>query len=154
MSFRRGILHFARFVAFDILYLGLTDTLAISQVAAGVLVALIATIVLAAFTENKSVHFSIRLSWIKAIVPLPYRVLKGSAVVIATLLTGWRQDRSDGRFYERNPEQSHSPSWRALKTIQVSVAPDSYVVTIDQDSGNMLIHELVGQAAERYDSAQ
>lgn len=153
MLLRQARLHVARFFSFAILYLALVDTVEPSEVVASILVASVATFAVGSFSANNKVHFSFRPSWLKAICPLPYRILKDSALVLATLVRKRWYDGDNGHFYGWNPEQSHSAGWRALKVLQISIVPNTYAVIVDRDTSHILIHELVRRTEGSSDSS-
>lgn len=142
-------LHAARFAGFAVLYLSLTQSLELSEILTGVSSAIIATLAVGAFSSNSRLHFSFEMSWLKKTLTVPYCILRDSVLILWALTPWTRNIIGDGSFYEETPDELDSPGLRAFETLRISIAPNSYVVKVDSDTGRTLIHQLVGRAELR-----
>lgn len=86
-------------------------------------------------------RWTLRPAWLLPAAALPLAVVTDAAQV---LTAPWR--RAEGRFHHvLTPAAGESPvpaSRRAVTVALVSVTPGSYVLDVDPETGEMLVHSL------------
>ena len=147
MLLRSYILHFIRVALLAGLYLLLAESLDASEILVAIGSALIALVAVEAVSRHSSAKFSFELGWLRSAIDLPIRIARDSMLVLASVPAALARPRPFGELHERGMrrkgEHPGSPAWRALTVIDISVAPNSYVVRIGERHYRMLIHQLV-----------
>jgi multisubunit Na+/H+ antiporter MnhE subunit len=148
LSVSKAAAHAIRFASLMMLYLLLTENFDKAELAMGAAAALIVVIALAALGEYNDVHFHFDPSWIKVLAAAPREIVRDSFLVLGNLLrmAMWPREKF-GRLRSRKLQESipewKLPAWRAFKTVEISMPPNTYVVDIDRASTRILIHRLV-----------
>lgn len=145
----------AWFVVLNLVWLALVATLNWQEEIAGVIAAAIGATAAEAVQAQGLVHGRLKLRWLAGLWRLPWDVLVESWQVFAVL---FRQlaggPRIGGRFYcvlfPHTGDHPEDEARRALYKLEASIAPNSYVVGYDEETGSMLLHELApGERAPR-----
>jgi multisubunit Na+/H+ antiporter MnhE subunit len=87
--------------------------------------------------------WTVRLSWFRPVLLLPVAIFTDSAQVLAAPLRG----RKRGGRFETVPtgnagDTAEARGHRALATVLASITPGSFVIDVDPESGDLLIHSL------------
>jgi multisubunit Na+/H+ antiporter MnhE subunit len=129
------------------MYLLLAGKTSLAELAAGAAVALVATIALATVRAEGRVHYELKKAWAVKLAPVLSQMVSDSFLVLGANCARVFRSRGSGRFGERefNPGGNHpsARTRRALVTAAVSLAPNSFVLGIDEDAHRLLVHELV-----------
>ena len=118
------------------------------EVAAGLLSGAFASIAYTVTKSKGALGFAFRLSWIHHLVKLPSHVVTDTGRVLGTL---WRlitrREPIQGRFiavpFDFGGQDTTDAARRALVATAASVAPNAYVVSVDEKEGLLLMHQLV-----------
>jgi hypothetical protein len=144
----RAIHWLAWFVALNGLWLIFISAFDLAETVLGLVASAIAATAASAVRETRLVHFRPRARWVLAGWRLPWRTLVETGLVLRVLwLRVVRGRPIAGRFViqplrpGRDPDRAAAR--RAMFTIGASIAPNTYVVGIDQDADAALLHELV-----------
>ncbi len=144
---RMGLAFLGWWAGLFLFYLLLAAKCTTAEEGAGALAGAVgATAVLATRTAGRR-HFRPRLRWLRHLAHLPWRVLADCGIVAAAL--GRRLIGSDvaGSFhtvpFAAGGDDPEAAARRALVTAGVSLAPNTYVVAIDRERGELLVHQLV-----------
>jgi multisubunit Na+/H+ antiporter MnhE subunit len=138
----------AWFAVLNVLWLIFISAWVLEEAILGLLAAAVGATAAEAVREQKLGGFRLRGRWLWQARVLPWRAVRESGLVLTALarhLTGHAPLR--GRFrvvpvaLPRDPDEQAAK--RALLTAGESFAPNTYVLTIDNRVGLMLIHELV-----------
>jgi multisubunit Na+/H+ antiporter MnhE subunit len=152
LSFRKAGAHTIRFASLVVLYLLLAENFDKAELAAGAAATLIAVIALAALSEHNDVHFLFDPKWLKLLAAMARAIVRDSFLVLRSLpRLAMRPREKFGHFQWRNFEESipqqRLPAWRALKIVEISLPPNTYVVDIDRARALILIHQLAQRHA-------
>jgi hypothetical protein len=136
------------FVVLSLVWLTLVATLNWQEELVGVVAAAIGATAAEAVQAQGLVHARLKLRWLGGLWRLPWDVLVETWQVFAVL---FRQlaggPRIAGRFYcvffPHTGDHPEDEARRALYKLEASIAPNSYVVGYDEETGAMLLHELV-----------
>jgi multisubunit Na+/H+ antiporter MnhE subunit len=136
------------FAVLNVVWLGLVVTFNWQEEVVGVIAAALGATAAEAVQAQGLVQGRIKLRWLAGLGPLPWRVVKQTWKVFALLVrAGARRERVQGAFRcEISPHTGDHPAdeaRRALYKIEASLAPNTYVVGYDDETGTMLLHELV-----------
>jgi hypothetical protein len=136
------------FAALNILWLGFVVTFNWQEEIVGVIGAALGATAAEAVQAQGLVHLRIKLRWLAGLVRLPWHVVTQTWQVFSILArAAARGERVHGTFFcEAFPHRGDHPAdeaRRALFKIEASIAPNTYVVGYDEESGSMLLHELV-----------
>jgi hypothetical protein len=150
---RRVLIWVAWFLVLNLVWLWLISAFNLQETILGLFAsALGATAALAVHVQNL-ITFRPRLSWLLPAVLLPLRGFRETGMVLAALwgqLTGRGDAR--GRFRTERvslpDDPAESAAKRALMIAGESFAPNAYVLGIKEESGLMLVHELVDEERE------
>lgn len=118
------------------------------EVAAGLLAGALASIAYTVTKSKGSLGFAFRVSWLRHLAKLPAQVISDTGRVFGAL---WRT------LAQRKPMQGHfisvpfdfggqdttDAARRALVAAAASLAPNAYVVSVDEKEGLLLMHQLV-----------
>lgn len=143
-----------RFVAFAIvnyvIMLGLwflyTASLTFSELLAGAAAAVLATIGMAVVQEQNFARFSPEAKWLLYLLPLPWSVLKDTAIVFAAAAKYALYRKSDGYLirvpFDAGGEDAKSSARRAMAIALTTIAPNSILIGIDREANAALVHLL------------
>jgi hypothetical protein len=136
------------FVVLNLVSLALVATFNWQEEIAGVIASAIGATAAEAVQEQGLVQTRLKLRWLAGLWRLPYNVLIETWQVFGALfrqLAGGQ--RIGGRFYcvffPHTGDHPEDEAQRALYKLEASIAPNSYVVGYDEETGSMLLHELV-----------
>jgi multisubunit Na+/H+ antiporter MnhE subunit len=136
------------FVFLNVVWLALVATLNWQEEIVGVVASAVGATAAEAVNAQGLIHLRLKLGWMAGLGTLPWRVVKETWMVFAALarqLAGGK--RIEGRFVcVRFPHRSDRPedeARRALYKLEASIAPNTYVVGYDEETGAMLLHQLV-----------
>lgn len=152
-SRRRVAWWLAWFAVLNVLWLVFISAWVLQEEILGLVASAVGATAAEAVREQGLVGFRPRASWFWRARVLPRRAVSESVLVLSALVRqlGGRQ-RVRGRFrlvpvtLPDDPDEAAAK--RALLTAGESFAPNTYVLTIDDREGLMLVHELVGEETE------
>lgn len=132
----------------NVLWLALISGFDRAETILGLLASAIAATAATAVRQTRLVSFHPRPSWFLAVWRLPWRTLVETVQVFGAL---WRRivqgEPIKGRFrtepFLLGREAGRASARRAIRTIGESVAPNTFVVGIDDDEHTILVHDLV-----------
>ena len=144
---------FAWFVGLMPLWLLLTGTFDLQELAVGIVASSIAAVVAVIATAKKIIRIHLRPAWLKSVPSLLRRVLVDNWVVLALLVRVLaRRGEVRGEFralrFDPGGDDALAATRRALITAAISLSPNSYVVGIDREAGIILCHQLVPSSKE------
>jgi multisubunit Na+/H+ antiporter MnhE subunit len=144
----RVVVWLAWFVVLNLVWLAFVATLNWQEEIVGVIAAAIGATAAEAVQAQGLIQTRLKLRWLAGLWNLPWRVVAETWMVFAILARAIaRRQRVQGRFVcERYPHVGEDPgdeARRALYKIEASIAPNSYVVGYDDETGAMLLHQLV-----------
>lgn len=130
------------------LYLLLAGSLSWQEIVAGIVVASLAALAVTATRHAGRLHFRPRLRWISYFRHLPGRVLADCVLVTAALArTLLRRQNIEGAFrtipFDPGGDDAESAARRALVVGAACLAPNSYIVAVDAEGKQLLLHQLV-----------
>jgi multisubunit Na+/H+ antiporter MnhE subunit len=133
------------------LYLLFAGSVDWQEVVAGVVLAGIAALAVTVTCRAGSLHFQPHLRWLRYFRHLPGRLLADSVLVAAVLARAlFRRERIEGAFrtipFDPGGEDAESAARRALVTAGACLTPNTYVVAVDTERGQLLLHQLVPSA--------
>ena len=145
---KRALLWSASWLCLTAFYVLLVGQIKGAEVAAGLLSGALAS---AAYTATKSrgnLGFAFRIAWLAHLRNLPGQVLADTGCVFGAL---WNliihRKPIRGRFlaipFDFGGQEATSAARRALVTAAASLAPNAYVVAVDEKEGLLLLHQLV-----------
>lgn len=142
------------FAVLNLLWLGLVVTFNWHEEIVGVIGSAIGAAAAEAVQAQGLVHLRIKLAWLRGLVRLPWDVVAQTWKVFAILARATaRGERVRGTFrcslFPHTGDHPADEARRALYKIEGSIAPDTYVVGYDEESGAMLVHQLVEPAKSR-----
>ena len=145
---RRIAIWLAWFAVLNVVWLALVVTLNWQEEIVGVISAAIGATAAEAVQAQGLIQARVKLRWLVGMWILPWRVVQETWMVFAILTRALvRRERVRGRFVcEMFPHTGEDPAdevRRALYKIEASIAPNTYVVGYDDDTGAMLLHQLV-----------
>jgi multisubunit Na+/H+ antiporter MnhE subunit len=145
---RRIAIWLAWFVVLNVVWLALVATLNWQEEIAGVISAAIGATAAEAVQAQGLIQARLKLRWLAGLWMVPWRVVGETWLVFAILARAIaRRERVRGRFvcelYPHPGEDPADEARRALYKIEASIAPNTYVVGYDDDTGAMLLHQLV-----------
>jgi hypothetical protein len=144
---RRIMVWLGWFAVLNVMWLGLVVTFNWQEEVAGVIAAAFGATAAEAVQAQGLVHVRIKLRWLAGLVRLPWDVVVQTWEVFSLLAVAIvRGERVHGRFRcEAFPHTGDHPAdeaRRALHKIEGSIAPNTYVVGYDEETGAMLVHQL------------
>jgi hypothetical protein len=150
---RRIVGWLAWFAALNALWLVFISAWVVAEEILGLVAAAVGATAAEAVREQGLAGFRLRARWLLHARVLPWRAVRESALVLSAFarhVTG--HGPVQGRFRVVSVELPDDPNEqaakRALLTIGESFAPNAYVLTIDNQAGLMLVHELVPEDTE------
>ena len=138
------------FVVLNVLWLILISAWVVEEEILGLFAAAIGATAAEAVREQGLTGFRMRWRWLLRARSLPWRTLREGWLVMGALVrqgTGRGPVRGRLRVVEVDlpADRDEQAAKRALLAVGEGFAPNSYVVTIDNRKGLMLIHELVAE---------
>ena len=137
----------AWYVPLVVLWLAFVDTFARQEVIVGLVAAAIAATAAELVRSQELVRFRLDPRWLRGLPGLPWQVLRDTWLLTVAL---WRHCTGHpvrGVFrvvpFPSEADDDRSAARRALVTVLVSVAPNTVVVGVEGDEGEMLVHQLV-----------
>ena len=144
----RVVLWLSWFAVFWIAWMLLVGVWVLQEMVAGLVAAASAASVAELVRVQDIRRFRPRLRWVLRAYRLPPLILSDSFIVLRALLrhvTG--KQRIDGAFRAfKHPvggQDGRAAGRRALLNAAISVTPNTYVVGIDEDRDQVLVHQLV-----------
>jgi len=143
-----------RFAAFAVVnfvvMLGLwflyTASLTLSELPAGAGAAVLATIGMAVVQGQNFARFAPDPRWFRYALPLPWSVLKDTAIVFRAAAKYALKRKSDGYLiaipFTAGGDDPKSSARRAMAIALTTVAPNSIVIGIDRKTNTALLHLL------------
>ena len=127
---------------------GLVVTFNWQEEFAGVISAAFGATAAEAVQAQGLVHLRIKLRWLAGLVRLPWDVVVQTVEVFSLLATAIVRRRPiQGHFhcdvFAHRGNDPADEARRALYKFEASVAPNAYVVGYDEETGTMLMHELL-----------
>jgi hypothetical protein len=111
------------------------------EVAVGAGAAAVAAAAVEAVRGTEHPRFLPHLSWIAQALRLPWQVVRDTGLLVRNLVRG-----GDGRFVrvaiEAGGEDAHGVARRTLETFYRTLPPNSIVIGIDRERGEILMHVL------------
>ena len=139
----------AWYVPLVVLWLAFVDTFARQEVIAGLVAAAVAATAAELVRSQGLVRFRLEPRWLRGLPGLPWQVLRDTWLLAVAM---WRHCSGHpvrGVFrvvpFPSEADDNRSAARRALVTVLVSVAPNTVVVGVEGDEGELLVHELVPQ---------
>lgn len=136
------------FAVLNVMWLGLVVTFNWQEEFAGVISAAFGATAAAAVQAQGLVHLRIKLRWLAGLIRLPWDVVVQTVEVfslLATAIVGRRpiQGHFHCDVFAHRGNDPADEARRALYKFEASVAPNAYVVGYDEETGTMLMHELL-----------
>ena len=136
------------FAVLNVMWLGLVVTFNWQEEFAGVISAAFGATAAAAVQAQGLVHLRIKLRWLAGLIRLPWDVVVQTVEVFSLLATAIVRRRPiQGHFhcdvFAHRGNDPADEARRALYKFEASVAPNAYVVGYDEETGTMLMHELL-----------
>jgi hypothetical protein len=136
----------ASWIAFVALYLLCVAQLSLPEFLFGSCVAAATTLFLLIVRRQSSHHFAIYARWLNKLRSIPLQMLIDCAIVFRAILRRPARSRGSGRFKLRDfhPGNEHPAARmrRALVTIAISCAPNSFVLGTTPNKEQLLVHQL------------
>jgi multisubunit Na+/H+ antiporter MnhE subunit len=139
----------AWYVPLVVLWLAFVDTFARQEVIAGLVAAAVAATAAELVRSQELVRFRLDPRWLRGLPGLPWQVLRDTWLLTVAL---WRHCTGHpvrGVFrvvpFPSEADDNRSAARRALVTVLASVAPNTVVVGVGGDEGELLVHQLVPQ---------
>lgn len=135
-------------LAFFPLYLLLAGSVDWQEILAGVVLSAVAALAVAMTRRAGSLHFQPRWRWLRHFRHLPGRLLSDCAIVAGALVRALlRREKIEGTFrtipFDPGGEDAESAARRALVMAGACLTPNSYIVAVDAERGQLLLHQLV-----------
>ena len=131
------------------LWVAVDDSFESDELLVGVVVAAVAALLAEMVTDQSEVRLRIRAAWLPRALRLPGQVMQQTFLVFGalarTLFT--KAPPPSGRFRERpvgyGDDSPLGETRRVLLTAAMSLAPNEFVLGIDEERGVMITHQLV-----------
>jgi multisubunit Na+/H+ antiporter MnhE subunit len=137
----------AWYVPLVILWLAFVNTLAVAEVAVGLVAAAVAATAADLVRSQDLVRFRMDPRWLRGLHRLPWQVLRESWLLAVALWRHLRGRPVRGVFrvlpFPTGGDDAHAAGRRALVTGALSLTPNTYVVGIEGGEGVVLVHQLV-----------
>jgi multisubunit Na+/H+ antiporter MnhE subunit len=136
-----------------VLWLAITSTFRGSELVAGAVAAVLTAAAVEAVRERERFVFRPRLRWVRRAFRLPARVVTDTWLLTTVLVrhvSGSKRVRGAFvavPFRYGSGDDPEDAARRALLVAGLSVAPNSVVVGVDADRDEVLVHQLVPDAA-------
>jgi multisubunit Na+/H+ antiporter MnhE subunit len=132
-------------------YLLLAGNMSWQELIAGIVLSGIAALAVTVTCRAGSLYFEPRWHWLRYFRRLPGRVLTDSLLVAAVLARAlFRREKIAGAFrtipFDPGGDDAESASRRALVLAGACLTPNTYVVAVDMERGQLLLHQLVPTA--------
>jgi hypothetical protein len=131
----------------------LDDSLAADELLAGAGAAAIGAFLAELATYQAASQVRLRIEWLVPALGLPWKLVRDTGVIFGALLRRLtRGELPSGGFRELpvrfGPDSAEGKTRRSLLIGGLSVAPNSFVLGLDRQSGVMVVHELVSGERE------
>ena len=151
---RHGRFWLGWFVALNVLWLAFISAFVLAETVLGLFASAVAATAATAVRDTRLVEFRPRLAWILAVwrvgPRIPLETWQLGAVVARRVFRG---EPIVGRFrtepFRIGREARRASARRAVRTIGESIAPNAYVVGIDEEHHEVLIHEILVEPRRR-----
>jgi hypothetical protein len=145
---RNGRFWLGWFLALNVLWLAFISAFDVAETIFGVVASAIAATAATAVRQTGLVEFRPRVAWVLAIWRVGPRIFVETYELFMVL---WRRivggEPIQGRFrsepFRIGREARRAAARRAVRTIGESMAPNAYVVGVDEDRHEVLVHEIV-----------
>lgn len=133
------------------LYLLFAASLSGQEMLAAIVVSAVASLAITATRSAGHLYFEPRLHWLSHFLHLPGRVLADCGIVAAALMrTLLRREKVEGVFrtipFDPGGDDAESAARRALVLAGACLAPNTYVVAVDEQRQEMRVHQLIPSA--------
>jgi multisubunit Na+/H+ antiporter MnhE subunit len=132
-----------------LLWILVTSTFRGAELVLGAVASVLTAAAVEAVREREPFLFRPRLRWVRRALHLPIRVVSETWMLVVVLLrhaTGARRVRGAFvavRVRNGSPDDPEDAARRALLVAGLSVAPNTVVVGLDAERGELLAHQLV-----------
>jgi hypothetical protein len=138
----------AWWVALFLYYWWLIGESKFQQFLAGALIAFGTAWVIDAVREKFQLQFELKPRWLLTLLRrIPGQVIKDLGILVRALWEGLRGTRHRGLVqtvqFDPGGTDAAGAARRALATAGISVAPNTYVISIDREKGLLIQHQLV-----------
>ncbi|HTU20026.1 MAG TPA: Na+/H+ antiporter subunit E [Gemmataceae bacterium] len=138
-------------LAFLLLYPLLAGSLSWQELVAGAVLSGAAALAVIATRRAGQLHFQPRWRWLGHFRRLPGRLVMDCVIVGAALARALlRRQKREGTFrsipFDPGSDDAESAARRALAIAGACLTPNSYVVAVDAEKGQLLMHQLVPSA--------
>lgn len=138
-------------LAFVPLYLLLAGSLSWQELIAAVILSGVSALAVTMTCRAGHLHFQPRWHWLRHFRHLPAKVLADCLIVAAALARALlKREQIEGAFrtipFDPGGDDPESAARRALVLAGACVAPNTYVVAVDVERGQLLLHQLVPSA--------
>lgn len=150
---RRAGSFLAWWVGLMAFWVWIDDTLARAELLVGAGVAVMGALFAETVQHQAGTYLRVRFEWFAYALPIPMRVVRDLGIIFHAL---WRRivaGESPSSSFEEVPmkvggQTSEEVTRRALVVAGTSIAPNTFVLGIDEDRSVMLVHRLVGSDAQ------
>ncbi|HEY2800289.1 MAG TPA: hypothetical protein VGI85_06825 [Chthoniobacterales bacterium] len=140
-------------IAFFALYLMCAAQLSSAELCLGAIVAATATAFLLVVRHHSSHHFRMNARWLGRLRAVPLQMLIDGMIVFRAILRRPALARGSGRFQAREfhagNEHPAARTRRALVTIGISCAPNTFVLGTTETEEQLLVHQLAPKPPEK-----
>lgn len=138
----------AWFVALNLVWFALIDGFILAEEVLGALASAVAATAAVALGRQRIFQFRVKLAWLLPAWKLPWRTVLETGWVLGALLRQLTGGPARRGSFRRVPvqlpdDESESAARRALLTAGLSFPPNSYVLEIDLESQEMMLHQLI-----------
>jgi multisubunit Na+/H+ antiporter MnhE subunit len=145
---RNGRFWLGWFLALNVLWLAFISAFDVAETVVGMVASAIAATAATAVRKTGLVEFRPRIAWLLAIWRVGPRIFVETYELFMVL---WRRivrgEPIRGRFraepFRIGREARRASARRAVRTIGESIAPNAYVVGIDEERHEVLVHEIL-----------
>jgi hypothetical protein len=136
------------FVVLNLLWFLLIDGLVLAEQVLGLFASAVAATAAVALGRQRIFQFRARLAWLLPAWKLPWRTVVETGWVLGALFRQLAGGPARRGSFRRVPitlpdDPSEEATKRALLTAGLSFPPNSYVLEIDGESREMLLHQLI-----------
>jgi hypothetical protein len=138
----------AWFVALNLGWFLLIDNLIFAEQVLGLFASALAATAAVALGRQRIFKFRLRWSWVWPAWRLPWRTVRETGWVLGALMRQLAGGKAARGSFRQLPvslpdSESESATKRALLTAGLSFPPNTFVLEIDTDRKQMLVHELI-----------
>lgn len=129
------------------LYLLLAGSVSWQEIVAGIVLSVVAAFAVTVTCRAGSLHFHPRWRWLRHFRSLPRQVLADCVLIAGVLARAlFHRGKIEGVFrtipFDPGGDDAESAARRALVLAGACLAPNSYVVAVDRERGQLLMHQL------------